>query len=261
MSKKDDRMKEFDEFDDMFEELEEMDTEDDEVYEMPAEWDASFRAIFDQKYEEHKRKRRNRVLKKLSVAAGVLLVIFAGTGLFAQKVEGNGIPELFEYVLNIGGRRHVVYNTDEEFDVSMGSEDNLVFYYEYQSIEEIQEAIRKDCKENIITVGKLPFSYKVEYATYDCVLDMINLELNVPNGKVFISQNKNYEEGGKNNISEKEVCASVDNDNIGKTIDIYKGLEENCFLFNVQLNYTLFSFIGDVTLEECKLIARELLYQ
>lgn len=259
MNNKDNGMKEFDEFDEMFEDSEEMNTEDDEAYEMPAEWDASFRAIFDQKYEEHKRKRRNRVLKKLSVAAGVLLVIFAGTGLFAQKVEGNGIPKLFEYVMEIGGYKKVGYNTNEEF--SMNIEDEDIFFYNEDTIEQVQREAHADIEGEMFLIDEIPIAYEVENAYYDRVLRIMNIEIKTSDGNIYIYQSKNLDEGDNGIIVKEGYTKTIQNKNLKTKIDIYKSMKNDSYVFGVKKDYTIFMFVGEVSLETCIQIAEGLVYR
>ena len=72
---------------------------------MPEEWDKDFREILEKVNEENRQRHRKKLRRTIAAAAAVLIVSvpligFVGT----ETVEGDGILELFENVVNLNGK-------------------------------------------------------------------------------------------------------------------------------------------------------------
>lgn len=242
--------------DDILKELEE-----DEEYKdltLPDEWDREFREVMENAQKESRKKRKH---KQILAAAAVLVVLIgvSGVGLRTKVVQGDGILELFESSVEVGDRRYVGHGTDSElvFEAENTSEKIL----QASNIAELNLQIEDELKRPFFRICWIPENLEIREATYNKNFSVLNIEFRGKEEWIFISQQLVLDEGSKANLTDKENLCCVKNDKLGKDIQIYRSVEDQSLVFEVEMDNTRLDFTANISEEECKKVAENIIFE
>lgn len=246
------------EYEQMMKEMEE--DEKFEDYTVPEEWDREFRAIIEKTLQSEKHKKRKKIIQKaLSIAAGVILVLGIGTLSITENVQGVGIKELFQSMFHIGRDTYIINSPDS--DIEFEDSDMREIIFEGDSLNDVMEEARNELKRPMFYFEDIFGEYTIQEAKYYKDFYIFSIELKISNEIVYITQESVYDVSGTGDIAEKEECYHIYNEHLGQDINIYASQEEDGYWFNVEENGIFFSFIGNVSLEKCKNLAKSLYFQ
>lgn len=96
-------------------------------FQIPEEWDKKFQQTIDETLKEQWKKRRMRRVKKVGVAAAVLLAVTFGVDRGLVAVHGDGLMEVVKNVFNINEKNYTVLGTNKNITVSQDEEDEIYF--------------------------------------------------------------------------------------------------------------------------------------
>lgn len=250
-------------FEENFDEiLKEIDTErENPLYQMPEEWDQGFRQTIADVFEEKKKAGRKQRFYRMGKIAAAFVVVFLGVNIFTEKVQGENLVEMFVNVFTQNGTRYVISET-ANVDMEMDENEEGTVFFSAEDLTALQAEIRGELKKDFFSVRELSFPYNIKRAKYNTLYRVVNIELETGNGTIYLSQENKVQEGGSGHVEDLEVCATVENASLDQKIEIYKGVQDGCFVFSVQVGNQLFSC--DTTylpLEECVEIAENLVYE
>lgn len=252
-------------FDEMMEEMEK-DSES-QSFEIPEEWDRSFRKTIEEtvEREEKKKSRKEKLLRwgsrAVAAAAGVALVMFIGMNFSAVQVQGEGLLDVFQKMFEMNDETHVVYGTDKKIGEITPEEqmDDIIFAGD--TLDEIYDEARDELKMPMFYFVDIFDSYTVETAKYNKTYRALSIQLDTPDGYVFISQKQLFDEGGSGVVADEEKCSEVYNAELNQNISIYKGIQDDFLVFSVKVNQTVFAFNGEISIERCRKIAESLYFK
>ena len=113
------------EFEQMMKEMEEDKKNHD--FSIPKEWDDDFRAAMDEVLENKAKKKGINVRGKFAMAAGLALVIIAGTVVTTETVQGNRLLDIFGKTSETENERFEMYGTKQQVDSDIPVEDIISF--------------------------------------------------------------------------------------------------------------------------------------
>ena len=227
---------------------------------MPEEWDKDFREILEKVNEENRQRHRKKLRRTIAAAAAVLIVSvpvigFVGT----ETVEGDGILELLGKSVNFIGRRYGMAGTGEE-NLNFDSEKNSEITLSASSIEELNKRIDEEITHPFYKIGWVPEGFSVQEAVYNQEFDSLNIELFNGGNYIYVSQQFILDIGVQSNITQNESVDTVENSNIGMTIDIYKSEANTGLSFSIVVNNAKLDCYMETSMEECKMFAENILY-
>ena len=228
---------------------------------MPEEWDKDFREILEKVNEENRQRHRKKLRRTIAAAAAVLIVSVPLIGFAGMEtVEGDGILELFENVVNLNGKRYEMVGTDKE-GLAMSLSDLEIVTLSADNMKELNEKIRQEVKHPFYKVNWVPEDFFIKEAAYNKEYDSLNIELSDGNNYIYISQQFIIETGAGSNVMQDQKEGTVENVNIGELISIYKSEADKGLSFNIIENNTKFDCYMETTLEECKMLAESITYE
>ena len=260
MKKKFEDSAEFKYFDEHFDEImEELDNDPTE-YEIPEEWDVKFRNVIEQTVKKEERKTRLKKVAKVCglSAAAILLIFIFGIG-FAQQAQGKSIMEIFQELFGNEKEQYVTYTTSEIEFLDDGEEDEI--FFDGDTTDEVCEQARNKLKMPMFYFDDVIKDYEIVEAKYFKDFHTFYIELKVNNGYVYISEENLFDGEVSGLTMDAEKCAEVDNKYLQTTIPIFKNKNGAGYVFNIKKGQMSFSFLGDVSLNECRELAESLYYK
>src|SRR5699024_5616251 len=85
-------------------------------------------------------------------------------------------------------------------------------------------------------IGWVPEGFSVQEAVYNQEYDSLNIELFNGGNYIYVSQQFILDIGVQSNITQNESVDTVENSNIGMTIDIYKSEANTGLSFSIVVN-------------------------
>lgn len=136
-------------------------------------------------------------------------------------------------------------------------EEQTIFYYDDATLTEMYAKVRDKLKRPMFQIADGGFEYELEDAVYDVETKLFSFRLVTEEGKIFVSQREVLDNGGlgvKNDADGTDVW----NEQLQREILIYRSLQDDCYTFAVQVEYSVFIFCGYVSEEMCCEIAENL---
>ena len=227
---------------------------------MPEEWDKDFREILEKVNEENRQRHRKKLRRTIAAAAAVLIVSVPLIGFVGMEtVEGDGILELIEENIFMNGRRYGMAGTDEK-SLKIDPEKNSEITLSASSIEELNKKIDEEITHPFYKIGWVPKGFSVQEAVYNREYDILNIELFNGENYIYVSQQFILDIKVRSNVTQNESVDTVENNNIGMTIDIYKSEADRGLSFSVVVNNTKLDCYMETSMEECKMFAENILY-
>lgn len=228
-------------------------------FSIPKEWDADFRAVMDEVLEKKKKRKGVNVRSKLAMAAAVVLALFVGNTLVTETVQGNKLLDIFGKTSGTEDERFEMFSTKQNFDSSVGMEEVITF--EGETISELYTNIRSKMKRPMFQIDEIPVEYEIEIAEYDINFRTLNIQLLTPNGRIYITQKEQLENGGSGHQTESIECIEVDNDYLEEKIQIIKRNNMDFYNFTIQINKDVLYVQVQKSLEVCKELAKKFIYE
>ena len=227
---------------------------------MPEEWDKDFREILEKVNEENRQRHRKKLRRTIAAAAAVLIVSvpvigFVGT----ETVEGDGILELFENVVNLNGKRYEMAGTNAD-GLNITPQDLETVIFSESDIIELNKSIEQELKHPFYRVNWIPEGFSVEEAIYNKEYDSLNIELFDGENFIYISQQFILDTEGRSNSAQEDKIGTADNAHIGELIDIYKSEADAGLNFSIVENNTRLDCYMETTLDDCSKLAESIVY-
>ena len=245
------------EFEQMMKEMEEDKKNHD--FSIPKEWDDDFRAAMDEVLENKAKKKGINVRGKFAMAAGLALVIIAGTVVTTETVQGNRLLDIFGKTSETETERYEMYGTEEQLDSDMQVENVISFTAD--DISELYDQIREEKKRPIFRIDSIPVEYEIELAEYDKSYGMVNVQLSTPEGWIFISHEERLEDGGFGKQTNQNESAEVWNAQLQTNIIIYEGENVGSFSFSIQVDKDILYVYSMASLDTNKKLAETFMYK
>lgn len=245
------------EFEQMMKEMEEDKKNHD--FSIPKEWDDDFRAAMDEVLENKAKKKGINVRGKFAMAAGLALVIIAGTVVTTETVQGNRLLDIFGKTSETQNERFEMYGTEEQLDSDIQVEENIISFTA-DDISELYDQIREEKKRPIFRIDSIPVEYEIELAEYDKSYNIVNVQLSTDEGWIFMSYEERLLGGGLGNQTTQEICAEVWNSNLQSDVLIYEGGSVGSFSFSIQADKDILYVYSTTSLELSKEIASAFVY-
>ena len=228
-------------------------------YQIPQIWDYDFRKTIDETLEREQRKRSKKRMRNLSIAAGIALVTLVGVDRSLVAVQGEGIKEVVERTFSVGEKTFVTFDTNENQEKMINEIDEI--YFTNDSLSETYQEIEEKILYPIFYIGYMPEDYQLTEVKYDTHYRILNMEWEKDNQKIYVSQQIIMGKEGTGAVIDQKAEEIIENAVIKKKIKIYKSEQENSRIFLVKYNNMMFSFNGNVSLEECKKIAESIFFK
>lgn len=226
--------------------------------EIPEEWDIAFKQTIQDTFEEKRRAKKRRIRKILVAVTTFFVVAGFGTNYTLVRVEGVGIAELIQKAINSSGSRHSVYSVDEENYEMLPENEVTDIYFEGTTISDVLDKVRTELKVPMFCFDNILDEFEVKEAKYNKTYRVLNIELEKNGSYIFISQEIAVTESTSGTITDEKALALAQNKSLDKEIPIYQSKQHEYFLFDVKVDHTIFSFNGDIALEECIQVAEKL---
>lgn len=227
-------------------------------FSLSEEWDKDFHKAMMKGLEKAERKKRLRK-KALSVAASLVVVVLAGVGVTQKEAVGDCLKTVFRNESEEAGSQHTHFGTKEDLRVIVDGEQTR-FDYKGKKLEEIYLQIRDNLKRPIFQITNELGEYKILDAYYEEALELVVINLETSEGKIYISQEERLNDGGTG-ANHKTQNMIVWNDNLEQDIVVSKSIQDDSYSFFVQNNGVIFNFHGYISYEMCYQIAENLLFQ
>lgn len=248
-------------FEENFDEiLKEIDAErENPLYQMPEEWDQGFRQTIADVFQEKKKAGRKQRFYRMGKIAAAFVVVFLGVNIFTEKVQGENLVEMFVNVFTQNGMRYVTTGT-ASVDMETDEDEVSEVFFSAKNLTDLQSEVREELKKEFFSIEELSFPYNIKSAKYNTLYRVINIELETENGIIYLSQENKVQEGGSGHLEDIEVCATVENTNLKQKIEVYKSVRERGYVFSAQIGNQFFSCDMTGTLEQCREIAENLVF-
>ena len=244
--------------DDILKELE----EDEETRDltMPEEWEDDFREILEKVNNEKKQRHRKKLRHTIVAAVVTVAILVPLIGLLGpETVEGEGILALIEKNIFMNGRRYGMSGT-EESGLTIDPQDLNEIIFSDLDIHDFNEKINQEITHPFFRVNWVPEGYYVREAVYNKEFDALNIELYNGENYIYISQQTVSETGGQSNVTQDDRVGIVKNSSIGKNIELYKSISDTGISFTIIFNNARIDFYAEISIEDCKLIAKNIEY-
>lgn len=226
---------------------------------MPEEWDKDFREILEKVNEENRQRHRKKLRRTIAAAAAVLIVSVPVIGFVGMEtVEGDGIMELFENVVNFNGRQYSSIGTDDYVSVK---EENNEIIFNANGLEELNEQISEEFRRPFFRIMWIPDGFFLQEAIYNEEFDALNIEFGSGENSIFVSQQTITESGVKNNVSKDELIATVRNESVDQSVNIYEDVAEHGLYFQMVCGNVRLDCYTEVTLEKCKKLVASICFE
>ena len=228
---------------------------------MPEEWDKDFREILEKVNEENRQRHRKKLRRTIAAAAAVLIVSvpvigFVGT----ETVEGDGIMELFENVVSFNGKRYQMTGTNED-GLSFNPSDLDTAVIVADNIMELNEKIEKELKHPFYKVKWIPEDFTIKEVVYNKEYNSLNLEFCKDNKYIYVSELFITDPTMGSNVMQDSKEGTVINHNMGISIDIYKSEADEGLSFSIMNSNAKFDCYMETTLDECKTLAENIVFE
>ena len=144
--------------------------------------------------------------------------------------------------------------------MNFDSEKNSEITLSASSIEELNKRIDEEITHPFYKIGWVPEGFSVQEAVYNQEYDSLNIELFNGGNYIYVSQQFILDIGVQSNITQNESVDTVENSNIGMTIDIYKSEANTGLSFSIVVNNAKLDCYMETSMEECKMFAENILY-
>lgn len=246
---------EFEYSDDYFENiLEEMENDPElQSFTVPDEWDREFRDIIEETLKKERKQKMKRYVKAGSIAACAVLAVTLGLNARMEVVQGEGLLKMFQNVFNSNGKQYMMYSSEKDFGMDLEEEDSADIIFEANTLSEIYDQVRQELKRPMFYTDDVFGEYEIEDARYNPTYHVLNIELNTSKGSVFFTQELN--QNSASNPIGGEEGQEVYNENLDKTIMIYKSEQSSFYIFNISEGQDVLTFRGAISLEQCEKLA------
>lgn len=265
-NKKSEKSSEMQPFDEYFDELlKEMEADSEYAnYTVPKDWDLEFRAAIREGLREQRKRERKLKIKRITKVTGLVaavVVLVCTSNLTVEETQGKGLLKFFQSIFDIGNDKHVTYGTDENMSMEFPDEENGDIFFDGESLDEVFSQIRSEVKVPMFYFDDVFEEYEIKEAKYSKDFHVMYIEIETINGAIYVTQEDSYDDAGSGNTSNKEECAKISNENLEQEITIYKNKSDDGYLFSVTKGYMLLSLTGNISLKECKDLAKSLYYE
>lgn len=227
---------------------------------MPEAWDQDFREVLERVKKEKKQRHRSRFCRTLAAAAAAVIVLVPVIGFVGpETVEGDGILELFEKNIFMNDRRYGMAGTDEN-GLAIDPQNSNEIIFCASDIKELYEKLDQEIAHPFYKLTWIPEGFSIHEAIYNKEYDALNIELYNDTKYIYLSQKVIVGLGGGNNVTEDEIVGTVQDNNIGMSVDIYQSLSESGLSFSIIDNNIKFDCYAETTLEDCVKIAESIVY-
>lgn len=231
-----------------------------DYYNLPEEWEMDFKRIISHNLDKNDRKRR---LKRLSVAAVILLVAGVGSNMLEYQVSGTNVFELFSTSFGKGQESHSIIGADPDIELLL-EEENTDRYYDGKVLNEVLEDIKADNKRPMFYFDDVFEEYHIVEAVYNTIFKTMNIKIESPDGISYIIEDDMYENAGVGIKNDNEMVATIKNEKLNQDIDIYRSTTDSDserYFFSVVIGNSQFCFDGVLSLNDCEQFAKSLYYE
>ncbi|MGN0250860.1 MAG: DUF4367 domain-containing protein [Oliverpabstia sp.] len=226
---------------------------------IPEEWEQDFKETLEATGEKERQRKKNRIGKRIVIAAGVTLVTLAGLNLGVQQVQGEGLVEFFQRTFNLGGKQYTTFDVGE--DMGMNEDSGVVdIFLEGDTLEEVYDSLHDILKRPMFYVTYIPDGYHIELAQYSETYDVLNITLISGENVIHIYQQQQIDEFSYGTANEKENIAVIDNENINQKIIINRSIQDESLSVDIKENQMYLAIRCMTPIEECKKIVESIKY-
>lgn len=228
-------------------------------FQIPEEWDKKFQQTIDETLKEQWKKRRMRRVKKVGVAAAVLLAVTFGVDRGLVAVHGDGLMEVVKNVFNINEKNYTVLGTNKNITVSQDEEDEI--YFDADTIEEACEQIHQEILRPMFRISYIPDGYTMAEIKYNKVYQIANFTLEKDEEQIYFFQQMVLDEDSSGNFTDEKRILEIENKNLNQTIEIYQSNQDDSLKFVVSYGNSILSFNGKVNVDECEKIVESICFE
>lgn len=228
-------------------------------YQIPQIWDYDFRKTIDETLEKEQCKRSRKRMRNLSIAAGIALVTLVGVDRSLVAVQGDGIKEVVEGVFEFEDKNVVTSGTTEETTVEEA--ETYEIYFDTTSLETAYEQIRAELKMPMFYVSYVPEGYKLTEVRYDKAYRFLNMKFENGENKIYLSQQQISDMKATGGTSGEKECTLVLNKKLKCEISIFQSEQDNTYVFTIVKGTLALHGSVPESLEECKKIVENIIFQ
>ena len=228
-------------------------------YQMPEGWNDDFERIYQ---AEHRKERiRRRIL--ISACAAVVLTIGAvhlGERLELTSVaQADDIGKTMENGFEQGNYQYSTYGNANEDDLAIA--DDAEIFFEGDNLEDIQKKIKEEIKRPMFWLNNISANAIVKDARYNKVYNNISFRIYIEDNYIYVSQQKQIESTGNGNVSEEAVIDTVENENIGMKVEVFRSTHDESLKSNMVYDNTVLSVVSNLELQEFEKVVENIVYQ
>ncbi|MBS6193947.1 MAG: hypothetical protein KH828_00015 [Clostridiales bacterium] len=229
-------------------------------FEMPEEWDRDFRKLIDEAYKEERRKRMQKLGRRLRI--GTFVAVVGAVVFFCNPVtvQGASFLEVVQEFFGLIGKNFMTFGINEDELEASVVEQNEIFF-DVKSLDEVYEQLSQEVSDPMFYIPYVPDGYILVEARYDKVFRILNLKLEKEEKIIYITQQWIIDESASGIVMDEQEKAVAVNKNLEQRIPIFVSEQDNSLSFSIRNKCMTVSFLGEVTLEECKEIAQKIYYK
>ncbi|MGN0514382.1 MAG: hypothetical protein ACI4GD_08885 [Lachnospiraceae bacterium] len=234
--------------------------ENKEDYNLPEEWEKGFKRIISHNLDKNDRKRR---LKRLSVAAAILLVVGVGSNMWSYQVSGTNVFELFSTSFGKNKDNYSVIGADPDIEILV-EEENTDKFYKGRTVNEILDSIKVDYKRPMFSFDDVFGDYNIEEAVYNSTFKTIHIKIESSEGISYIIEDDMYENSGVGIKNDNKIVSTVRNEKLNQDVIIYRTTtdgDNNRYVFSVVVGNSQFCFDGVISFYDCEKLVKSLNYE
>lgn len=234
--------------------------ENKEDYNLPEEWERDYKQIISHNLDKNDRKRR---LKRLSVAAAILLVVGVGSNMWSYQVSGTNVFELFSTSFGENEDNYSIIGADPNIEIFV-EEENTDKFYKGRTVNEILNSIKVDNKRPMFSFEDVFGEYRIEEAVYNSIFKTINIKIESAEGISYIIEDDMYENSGVGIKNDNEIVATIRNEKLNQDVIIYRSTtdgDNNRYVFSTVVGNSQFCFDGVISFNDCEKLVKSLNYE
>lgn len=225
---------------------------------LPDRWEEDFQETIEAPWKREQQRKKKRIVKRLSIAAGVTIVTLASLNLGVQQVQGEGLVEFFQRTFHLNGKQYTTF----DIETSEIIEDNDVKDIELNAstLDKVYEELKTIVKRPMLYITYVPEEYIVEEALYNTTYGVFNVTLNNGNDWIYIYQQEHYKEANTGVINDNQECICVYNDNINEDVSIYQSAQDDYISFSIKVENIFLAVRCNLPLDECENVVKSINY-
>lgn len=227
-------------------------------FSIPDDWDRDFRNAMDEALQKSERRKR---IKTIEVLACLVLMSLTGFVWYQKEVKGTDLIAVFgNSVRKVLDIEDSYYGSNEDVEINMNDLNQTIVYYHGKTFEDVNIKIEEDIKKPFFRFDNCLEEYDIISAYRDMTTDIITMELETLNGKIFIMQEEVLDIA-ETSSNHKAKCYNIWNKELEQEIIITENLQNEGVSFSAIEKNTILRFEGDVSLEICIEFARNIYYK